>query len=353
MGIEPRLDQGGVVLATGDPATVYRCNLELGLAVRVLLRLGRFHCRSLGELVRKSARLPWNDWLLPGRYSVRAESRLSRLYHRDAIAERVVQAAASTLGGGPSAEPDAPSVLVRFLHDECTISLDTTGRPLHDRGYRREPGPAPLREDLSRALLLASGWDPTSTLIDPFAGAGTLLIEAALLARRLAPGRNRTFAVADTRLFDPEVFARVQAAAERRALPRAPRLLGSDRRADCIDMARRNAALAGVEGDLDLAVAPLSSSPWRDELAGAGAVVTDPPHGRRMGDPARLALLYRSLGTWLAAAAPTCRIAIASSDRRLALRTGLPLKTAFLSTHGGAKLRALVAAPDDDAGSAT
>lgn len=351
---QARVEAGGALLATGEPGVIYRCNLELGLAVRVLLRLGRFHCRSLGELARKSARLPWNDWLLPGRFQVRAESRRSRLYHRDAIAERVAASASDAVGASTSADADAPTVLVRFCDDQCTISLDTSGRPLHDRGYRHEPGPAPLREDLARALILASGWDAASPLIDPFAGAGTILIEAAMLARRLPPGGKRSFAFEHTRLFDAPAWRAALADAEQRSRPTSPRLLGSDRRADCIDMARRNAGRAGVAGDLTLAVASLSESPFRDDLAQAGAVVTDPPHGRRMGNPAQLVQLYRALGTWLAAAPASCRLAIASTDRRLTLRTGVALHTAFLTTHGGAKMRALVrTAPGATAAPAT
>ncbi|HLU39115.1 MAG TPA: class I SAM-dependent RNA methyltransferase, partial [Planctomycetota bacterium] len=277
---------------------------------------------------------------LPGRFAVRAESRRSRLYHRDAIAQRVTAAIADALGAGP--EPgDQPVVLARFLDDTCTLSLDTTGPALHDRGYRQEPGPAPLREDIARALVLASGWDRRRPLIDPFAGAGTIAIEAALLARGQAPGRHRKFAFHATRLYDAARFAALQAEADAAVRPGA-RILASDRRADCIAMTERNAERAGVRADLEVAAAPLSSSPWRAELAHAGAVVSDPPHGKRLGDPRALVKLYRALGAWLAGAPADCAIALVAADRRLALRTGLPLKTAFLTPHGGRKVRALV-----------
>lgn len=349
LGVAAQPEVGGCSLATGDPDIIYRLNLELGVAVRVLLRLGTFHCRSLGELARKSARLPWREWLLPARFAVRGESRLSRLYHRDAIAERVTQGIVEVLGdrvrdGDDVPGDGVPTVLARFLHDTCTLSLDTSGTPLHDRGYRAEPGPAPLREDLARALIMASGWDARSPLIDPFAGAGTIAIEAALLARRLPPGHAREFAFAHTRLFQSARWERVRAGALARAIAVPAQVLASDRRADCTDIMTRNAERAGVRDDLEIVTASFSESPWRNRLAAAGAVVTDPPHGRRMGDVATLGKLYRALGAWLQAAPLTCGIAILSSDRRLTLRTGLPLTTAFLSTHGGAKVRALVRA---------
>ena len=347
LGLEATLEAGGCTLPTGDPEIIYRLNLELGVAVRVLLRLGTFHCRSLGELVRKSSRVPWRDWLLPARFAVRAESRLSRLYHRDAIAERVTQGIVEVVGDRVRERDDvpgtgAPTVLARFLHDTCTLSLDTSGTPLHDRGYRAEPGPAPLREDLARALILASGWNARSPLIDPFAGCGTIAIEAALLARRLPPGHAREFAFAHTRLFNAARWEKVRAQAQARSVPLVGRVLASDRRTDCADITTRNAERAGVHGDIDVVAASLSESPWRAHLAEAGAVVTDPPHGRRLGDVAALGSLYRSLGVWLQTASSACGIAILSGDRRLTLRTGLPLKTAFLANHGGARVRALV-----------
>lgn len=359
LGLPVRQEPGGCTLATGDPALIYRLNLELGLAVRVLLRLGTFHCRSLGELARKTARLTWREWLLPANFAVRAESKQSRLYHRDAIAERVTQGIVDVVGDRVSASevddenanarlgPAAvttPTVLARFLHDTCTLSLDTSGAPLHDRGYRAEPGPAPLREDLARALIVASGWNMRSPLLDPFAGAGTIAIEAAVLARKLPPGHTRSFAFQHTRLFRRALWEQVRGAAQTHAIAAPARVFASDRRADCAAITARNAERAGVRADLEIATASLSQSPWREQLARAGAVVTDPPHGRRMGDATALVKLYRTFGAWLQAAPSDCAVAILSGDRRLTLRTGLALATAFLTTHGGVKVRALVRA---------
>ncbi len=339
LGTEP----GGVTLP-GDERTIVRANLELGLASRALLRVGDMHCRSLGELIRKTARLPWGEWLAPGPVRVRAESRRSRLYHRDAIAERVAAGIALALGTAPDAAADdtAPSVLARFVDDHCTLSIDTSGRPLHERGYRLEPGHAPLREDVARALVLASGWDRVSPLLDPFAGSGTIVIEAALLARRMPPGATRAFAYEATRLCRPDVVAEVRAAALARVAVGAPPLFGSDRSEEATAIAARNAARAGVADAVRFVAAPLSRTPLAAELPRAGAVASNPPLGRRLGSPEALANLYRALGRWLEAAPATCGIAILSADRRLTLKTGIPLTTAFLVDPGGMKVRALV-----------
>jgi putative N6-adenine-specific DNA methylase len=346
---EPTAKEPGGLTLPADPLTIYRVNLESGLAVRVLLRVAKFHCRSLGELVRKSQRLPWQEWLAPTGFAVRAESHKSRLYHRDAIAERITEGIVTHFSGRPTmpggsggGDGEAISVLARFQFDTCTLSLDTTGRPLTDRGYRAEAGPAPLREDLARALIMASGWDRRAPLIDPFAGVGTIPIEAALLARQMPPGAGRRFALQGTPLYDARRWRDALAAAQGRIRTDGPRILGSDRRADCIAMAERNAERAGVRAAIEWAHAPLSETPWRAVVAEAGAVVSDPPLGKRMGSAEQLGALYRALGAWLADAPMSCGIALMSLDRRLTLRTGLPLESAFLTSHGGMRVRALV-----------
>jgi len=344
---------GGVAFA-GALRDLYRVNLGAGLASHVLLRVARFPSRHVAHLRKRAGAVPWAEVLPAGQpFAVRATSRASKLYHTGAIAERVALAIAETSGAVPATAPDdaAVSVVVRVLADMVTISIDTSGMPLHRRGYRLETGKAPLREDLARALLLASSWDPATPLVDPMAGAGTIPIEAALLARRLAPGRLREFAIQRTALHDPALLAEVRGEAEARALPRAPApIFGSDRDAGAVAAARGNAARAGVHDDVELVHAPLRGAPvlcGTPAAAAHGAVVTNPPFGRRVGDVERLGNLYQSFGHLVQRLPPAWRIALCAADRRLALRTGLPLRSAFLTTHGGLKVRAMCAAAGD------
>ena len=352
---------GGVTMQS-DAAGLHRICLECGLGSHVLVRIATFRAPGFSELERAAKKIDWSRWLLPAApRTVRARARASRLYHTGAIAERFERAITAQLGPPPpdataSAEasgreatdshaPDAPAVVARFERDRCTLSLDVTGDPLHRRGYRLAATKAPLREDLARALILASGWDPSTVLADPFSGAGTIPIEAALLARRIAPGRLRAFALEQTPLFDAELWRRLRNDLAARELPHAPApIYASDRDAGAVQATRDNADRAGVLADLRVDLAALTAAPFLTDAPHGGALVTDPPHGRRLGDTRRLRALYQSLGR-LARDLPSSRIALTSTDRRLTLATGLPLTTALLTDHGGTKLRFLIAEP--------
>lgn len=336
---------GGVSCRGGDFADAMRLNLHLGCASHVLLRIARFRARHFAELQKRADAVPWRRWLRAGvPFRVRATSRQSKLRHTGGIAERVEGAIERALGSAASADAEAVPVQVRFLDDHCTVSIDTSGRPLHERGWRLETAKAPLREDLAHALVLASGWHPASPLVDPFCGSGTVPICAAVIARRLPPGGARSFAFERLAAFDASAWERLLVAAREQALERAPApIVASDRDAGAVASAGRNAARAGVAEDLELHEAPLSTCPGFELATEQGAVVTNPPFGRRVGDATRLGPLFQSLGGRVRSLPAGWRVAVLAADRRLALRTGLPLRTALLTNHGGLRVRALVA----------
>src|SRR5262249_27143687 len=158
-------------------------------------------------------------------------------------AERVAGAIGDRLGAPAplhkaSADSDVPGpqlVIARLVHDHCTISLDSSGALLHLRGYRQATAKAPLRETLAAGMLLAAGWDPAAPLLDPFCGAGTIAIEAALLTRRMAPGRARRFAFMDWPDYDARLWKQLvkNARQAERQAPPAP-IVGSDRDAGAV-----------------------------------------------------------------------------------------------------------------------
>ncbi len=326
LDLAPAAEPGGVTFR-GTLTDVARANLHLRTASRVLVRAARFHARALGELERRAGQVPWQRFIPPGAdVRVRATSRKSRLYHQGAVAERVGEAIVARLGGAwhtgsdeerepaegapggqtareaaaaiveashPRAESH-PLVVVRLLRDECEISVDTSGALLHRRGWRLATGKAPLRETLAAALLTASGWDAATPLLDPFCGSGTIPIEAALRARCMAPGLGRRFAVLDWPGFDPPVWDALVAEARERILPAAPApIVGADRDAGAIAGARANAERAGVGADVELRHAALSALTVPDA---AGALVTNPPYGHRVGDRRALRDLYARFG---------------------------------------------------------
>jgi putative N6-adenine-specific DNA methylase len=227
--------------------------------------------------------------------------------------------------------------VVRIVEDECEISADTSGELLHRRGYRQEIGKAPLRETLAAAMLLASGWNPTEALIDPLCGSGTIPIEAALLARGIAPGVGRRFAFMEWPTFVPErwesVLGQAQDAARTGTLELE--IMGGDRDSGAIEAAVRNAERAGVSGDIRFEVRPLSASLDALEVTPRpGWILTNPPYGVRLVDTSRLSDLYAKLGSRLRAA-EGWRLGVLTSDADLARRTGLPLRARFSSRNGG------------------
>lgn len=336
--LQPEAARGGVSFR-GHRKVIYRVNLESGLATRVLLRVGRFEARRFEDLIDGVAALPWENYLpadVPRQLVVSA--RKSRLHHTGAIAERAAKAIARRLGD-TNAEPSkrGSMVFVRFEHDRATVSVDTSGEPLHRRGYRERTVAAPLREDLAHALVLASGWDRRSALADPMCGAGTIPIEAAALARGLAPGRLRGFAFERGPLLHAPTWSAVKEAAVAKARPLEAEIRGSDHGAEAVTSARLNAERAGV--DVSFAVSSVSEA----ELGGVGALVTHPPFGKRL-ESGDLTPLYRALGR-RAAELPDARVALMVANRRLAMLVDGRLRTAFLTDAGGLKVRALVRPP--------
>ena len=339
---------GGVAFE-GDPRALYRANLHLRTATRVLTRLGEFYAAAFSELRKKAARLPWESYLSPGQpVAIRTTCHKSKLYHSDAVAERVAGAIEDRLGqpsarrkpasDSDEAAPDAALVVVRLVHDLCTLSLDTSGAPLFQRGYRLATAKAPLRETLAAGLVLASGWDRRSPLLDPFCGSGTLPIEAALLARNMAPGRARHFAFMDWPGYDAALWARLLAEAEAARLGPPPRLLGSDRDAGAIAAAEANAQRAGVAEAIEFtrcAVSSIAPPPGR------GWVVTNPPYGVRVSGSPELRNLYARFGQVLRARCPGWQVAVLSTEDRLLRSTGLAFEPEhnLALMNGGLKVK--------------
>jgi putative N6-adenine-specific DNA methylase len=277
----------------GTRETLMRANLELRVASRVLLRLGRVTARDFARLVDLCARLPWRSILPPGaRLDVSASCKHCRLYHTGAVAERVERAARGVLGE-PRADAGEASILVRGQDDEFTISLDTSGELLHRRGWRTDVGDASLRETLAAALLSLASWKPGESLVDPMCGAGTIVLEAASIAAGQLPGARRRFAFEAFADHDAGLLAQLRA----RTRPAVPtRILGGDRDERTLAAARRNLERAGLAVDLlhvDAAQLPVELPP--------GLILTNPPYGKRIAarDPLHaLAALRRRLPGW-------------------------------------------------------
>jgi putative N6-adenine-specific DNA methylase len=230
--------------------------------------------------------------------------------------------------------------VARLWRDELILSADTSGDLLHRRGYRLATAKAPVRESLAAAMLLAAGYDGAAPLVDPLCGAGTIAIEAALLARRMAPGRRRPFAFERWPSFEGATWSRVKHAAEAKVLPHAPApILGSDRDAGAIAAARANAGRAGVADDIGFAQQALSA--FAPPAVPHGWVVTNPPWGVRVGEGGALRDLYATLGRVLRERAAGWTDVMLSADRRLEAATGLAWEPVLHTASGGVDVRAL------------
>jgi putative N6-adenine-specific DNA methylase len=227
--------------------------------------------------------------------------------------------------------------VVRIVRDECTVSLDSSGALLHRRGYRQAVAKAPLRETLAAGLLLASGWDPATPLVDPFCGSGTIPIEAARLARRIPPGLERDFAFRQWPGADETRWQAQLADARRAILPRAPApILGADRDAGAIVAARANAERAGVAEDIgwtQAAVSTLAPPP------GTGALIANPPYGRRISEGRELRDLYARLGTVARERLPGWRVTLLLPEAPLERATGLAFGAPLHTRNGGLAVR--------------
>ncbi len=342
LGLRARPVAGGAELE-GGLREVERMNLWLRTAGRVLVRLGQAKATTFAELVRKARALPFETVLRRGEpVSLRVTCHKSRLYHSRAVAQRLHEALQERLGGpAPLAEHDeegpAPAqlLLARFDHDVCTVSADSSGALLHRRGYRLAQSQAPLRETLAAAVLLAAGYTGSEPLLDPLCGSGTIPIEAALIARRRAPGLIRDFAFRRWPGHDAHRFEAVRARAREQELPRAPApVVGSDLDSAAIAAALENAARAGVADDVCIEQRALGDA---RPAPGPGLIATNPPYGVRV--RSNVPRLYAELGDL--ARRSGYRVAALAADRRAAQGAGLAWKSLLRTQNGGLKVELL------------
>jgi putative N6-adenine-specific DNA methylase len=247
----------------------------------------------------------------------------SKLFHTGAIAERVV----AQIGRGEGTQ----QVLVRVQRDVVTVSIDATGPALHKRGYRGPAGKAPMRETLAAALLVASEWDVKKPLVDPICGSGTIVIEAAMRARRIAPGRHRTFQFMQWPSFDAVAWERLVKGADSDVIERCPPLLAFDRDDGAVAATLANATTAGVAGQINAERRAASDLVLPST---AGWIVSNPPYGARVGGP-DVRDLYDRFGDVLRERARGWHVALLASRDTPVTRLKLPLVPMLETTNGG------------------
>jgi putative N6-adenine-specific DNA methylase len=299
-GVEP--GRGGVAFA-GDRALLYRANLWLRTAVRVLRPVLEADVAAPDELYDAVRGLDWSRHLTPGhtlavdcnvRDSALTHSKYAALRVKDAVCDQFVE----RCGRRPSVDVDEPMVGLNLhvYRNHAVLSLDASGESLHKRGYRPIQTRAPLNEALAAALVRRSGWRPDQPFADPLCGSGTLPIEAAWMALRRPPGlTRRRFGFQGWLDYDVRLWTALRDEARAgvgRALP-AP-IYAADVRGDAVALAIRNARAAGI-GHL-LRVEKRGVRDFVPPPGPPGLVLCNPPYGERLGEERELRPLYRLLG---------------------------------------------------------
>jgi putative N6-adenine-specific DNA methylase len=327
----------GGVTGKGNWAAIWRANLELRGASRVLVRVAHFHASHLADLDKHAREAPWSEFLRPD-VAVRVEAacRRSKIYHSGAAEERIARAITRTIGA-PCRPDGEVTVLARLDNDHCTLSVDTSGELLHKRGFKTAIAKAPMRETMAALFLRQCGFNGAEPVFDPMCGSGTFLIEAAEMAAGLKPGRWRPFAFEKLASFDRDAWEELRGAESTTPAP-AVRFHGSDQDPGAIRMSRENALRAGIAEFCDFQQLEIRDV-WATE-GPPGLIMVNPPYGERIGDAKRLASLYRTLGRTLSQRFSGWRVGLITSEAALAEATGLPfLPPGPAVVHGSLRVR--------------
>lgn len=320
------------VLTEGTLVDAMRLNLHIRTGHRVLYLLDEFEAYDPDEMYDRVLEIPWEEWLDESGYvsvvsSVDTPSIDNSLFAnvrcKDAIVDRMV----AKLGRRPDSgsRTDRAVVFLYWHAEECGVYLDTSGEILSNRGYRRIPWKAPMRESLAAAVVLATGWHGEGNFLNPMCGSGTLAIEAALIATDRAPGLLRdNFGFMHIRGFDAEVWKGFRSEARRSARKSFDgSIVASDINPDAVAAARRNAATAGVDHLIEFHVGDFVEAPVP---AGGGVVVLNPEYGARLGDERKLEGTYTAIGDFFKQRCADYTGYVFTGNPQLAKRVGLRTK---------------------------
>ena len=297
----------GRVTFAGDPEAVALSNIFLRYAERVYIKLGSFRAESFEELFEGTRALPWSDFI--GRddaFPVKGHAIKSKLHSipdcQAIIKKAVVKSMSERYGIARFAETGVKFQIEFFiLNDEATLMIDTSGFPLHKRGYRKESNSAPIRETLAAAIAATSRPREEVLLWDPMCGSGTIAIEAAMKMRNIAPGVSRNFAAESFPFISKDIWKSAREEARDGEIKTKFEVYASDISAPCVALTERNARAAGVIDSLKIFQSDCRkiSAPGR-----RATIVTNPPYGERMGTEREIEELYRTMGVHFRSLAP-------------------------------------------------
>ncbi len=344
LGVEARADVGGVE-ATVDAEALLRIQRASRIASRVTVRLGTVGAESLEMLADRARKQPWARYVWPRQpLEVKATVTRSRVRYRERVEAKVEHAIADALRGPrlPGARPprEPARIGVRVEDDKATFRVDASGELLHKRGWRQDPGKAPLRENLAAAVLRLAGWRPGIPLLDPMTGSGTFSVEAATWTRGSLPGARRAFACQSWPCWPAPPEPKAGVGPDAGAL-----IFAADRDPRAIEAAAANARRAGVADRVTLRATAIEDL---DVALGAGVVVLNPPWGDRLGDVATVARLHARWASLTRERWPEATIAAVVPDSGWARRSwGEGARAAAHFASGGTRLVLWLRSPRD------
>ena len=327
----------------------YLANLKCRTAGRILMRIRTFKATNFRQLEKKTADIPWELYLPPGHTpEIHASTRHCRLYHKEAIAERLLAGingalAKMALSADPDNVPPLPQqVFIRGEEDRFTVSIDSSGSNLYKRGLKKHRGKAPLRETIAAAALLLANYTGDEVLVDPLCGTGTFSLEAALIAKRIPPGWQREFAFMGWPAFRPRrwEFLKQQCEADF-AKPLEPLIFASDTdHTGCLQLekcihrfALSDAVQVSNTDFFDLDPAELTDK--------TGLITVNPPYGRRLGNREESEKLFLDICRKLQRDYKGWQLILVAPSQKLAKKAPFNL-THFPISHGGLKLVLLI-----------
>lgn len=290
----------GRVTFRGDPEAVALSNIFLKYAERVFIKVGSFHAETFEELFEGTRGLDWSIFIGKNdAFPVKGHSIKSQLFSIpdcQAIVKKAIVKSLSVPYGISVFSETGVKYQVEFfiLNNEATLMIDTSGMPLHKRGYRKESNSAPIRETLAAAIAATSRPREDVLLWDPMCGSGTIAIEAARMMKGIAPGISRSFAAEEFSFIDKKIWKNAREEARDNVIDTKFRLYASDIDPACVSLTERNARAAGVS---DMIKVFRKDARKLEPQAFRGTIVTNPPYGERMGTAPEIESLYKDIGT--------------------------------------------------------
>ena len=311
----------------GNLATLYKSNLYLRTAIKVLRPIKTFNIRTQEDLYTNVKRIPWNQYFsvdetfaIDGVVSgeIFTHSKFVALRTKDAIADQFRE----EIGSRPNVDTNDPDlrINVHILNNTCTISLDSSGTSLGKRGYKEEQVEAPLSEVLAAGMIILSGWDKKSNFIDPMCGSGTIVIEAALMAQNIAAGSFRDFAFQKWRDYDYQLWKEILQEAKMERIPSSAKIIAYDIAPEAVHVTKGNAERAGVLDNISVTKSDFLETKHDGEPA---TIVVNPPYGDRLMEEDDIIPLYQEMGTQLKHVYNGCDAWIISGNLRAIKFIGL------------------------------